>query len=154
MQLPPDFLPTLVNALAPLVLALLGWLLTTLAMYVRQRTAAMKNQYLAGVLERLDDAVETAVREASQTLVDDMRKAAADGTISKDEAREARDHALGKLKAYMGPKGVAELGRVMALDASGIDSYLAGKVEAKVHALKGAQGTLLTTEPVVPGDGS
>lgn len=153
MQLPPDFLPTLVNALAPLVLALLGWLLTTLAMYVRQRTAAMKNQYLAGVLERLDDAVETAVREASQTLVDDMRKAAADGTISKDEAREARDHALGKLKAYMGPKGVAELGRVMALDVGGIDSYLAGKVEAKVNALKGERGAL-PAEPVVPGGGS
>jgi hypothetical protein len=131
---------------SPVILAILAWLSTKLAQLIG---AKVKNEYLRGVLARLDDAVFAAVRDVHQVLVEELKAASADGRLTPEERARAKKMAIDKARSYLGTKGLAELCKVLGLDAEGIENLLGTRVEATVHDLKRsrASGALETAHP-------
>lgn len=121
--------------LSPVLLAGLTWLAARVAALIQAR---VKNEHLRGVLVRLEDAVFTAVKDVQQSVVDEIKAASADGKISASERQRIKGAAVGNVKSYLGPKGVAELGRVLGLGAGALDGLIASKVEAAVHDIRAA----------------
>lgn len=142
------------QVLSPVLVAGLTWLAARLAALIRVRVA---NEYLRGVLLRLGDATLTATKELQQTVVDEIKAASADGKISADERRRIKAAAIANVKSHLGPKGVAEFGRILGLADSALDALIAAKVEAAVHDLRiaasgvkganGADGPLPSAPP-------
>lgn len=124
------------QALSPLLLALLGWTAARLGQFIAAR---VNNEYLRGVLLRLDDAVFAAVRELQQTVVDDLKSASADGRLSQADKARLKQDALLTIRSHLGDRGLAELARVLGLDTGEINKLISTKVEAAVHDLKVAR---------------
>lgn len=84
------------------------------------------------VLASLTDIVATLVRAANQTLVDGLKKDAADGKITKEELLsrldEVKNKVVADVKALIGSK----LGGVFGWGEAEITKVIASKVEAQV----------------------
>lgn len=125
--------------LSPVLLAGLTWLATRLAALIRVR---IENEYLGGVLLRLDDAILTAAKELEQTVVAEIKAAASDRKISAAERERIKRTAIANVKSYLGPRGIVAAGRVLGLPNGTLDCLIASKLEAAVHDLRhaGANG--------------
>lgn len=121
--------------LSPVLLAALTWASAKLAQLIR---AKVQNEYLRGVLVRVDDAVFTAVKAVQQTVVEQIKEASADGKITDDEKKRIKEKALAAVKAHLGTKGLSEVGAILGLDGGALDGLLSSKVEAAVHDLRRA----------------
>lgn len=119
--------------LSPLLLAALTWAAAKLAQLIR---AKVQNEYLKGVLVRLDDAVFTAVKDLQQTVVEQIKVASADGKITDDEKKQIKDRALAAVKSHLGAKGLAEAAGILGLGGAALEGLLSSKVEAAVHDLR------------------
>ncbi len=135
--------------LSPVLLAALTWVAAKLAQLVR---AKVKNEYLRGVLVRLDDVVFTAVKDLQQTVVAEIKLASADGKITDAEKRRVKEQAIANVKSHLGTKGIGELAKVLGLDGGAIDGLLSSKVEAAVHDLRRASSATVAevAGPLVP----
>lgn len=120
-----------VELLMPLLLAVLSYLSYAATKWVNSKVS---NEYLAGALSRLNDAVGTAVRETQQTMADEIKAAAEDGKIDAEEAKELKAHAVKAVKDYIGKKGMAELERI--IDRAAIEKMIEAKIEAFLHDRK------------------
>lgn len=58
----------------------------------KAKAGDVKNQYAAGVLQRLADLIGQKVLAAENTLIEDLKAAASDGQITKDELLAALAH--------------------------------------------------------------
>ncbi len=126
---------TMLEVLAPIVVAGLTWLSAKLAQLIQ---AKVKNEYLRGMLVRLDEAVFTAVKDLQQTVVDAIKAATADGKISEIEKQRIKQAAIDNVKSHLGTKGLAELGQILGLTITSVEGLIASKVEAAVHDIRGA----------------
>jgi len=108
--------------------------------------AKVDNEALRGVLLRLNDAVVTAVKDLEQTLVDQVKAAAEDGRISREERRRIKDKAVRHVKSYLGPTGLKELKDVLGLWDLAVEDFIGSKVEAAVLDLRRA-GAPTATAP-------
>jgi hypothetical protein len=122
-----------VEALSPLLLAALSWLSLRIAALI---SAKVKNERLNGILTRLDDAVFMAVREVEQVYVSMLKTASADGVLSSEERRDAKDAAVRAARSYLGARGFAELGKVLGLVDDDVDRMLNARVEAAVFNMR------------------
>jgi len=122
--------------LLPIFMALLSWGAVALANFIR---AKVKNEYLAGALVRLNDAVLSAVKEVQQTIVDGLREARTDGVITEEEKDQIKARAVAAVRAYLGVRGLLELGKILGLDDSSLGAMIAGKIEAAVHDLRASK---------------
>ena len=121
--------------LSPLLLAALTWAAAKLAQLIR---AKVQNEYLKGVLVRVDDAVFTAVKDLQQTVVEQIKAASADGKITDDEKKQIKEKALGAIRSHLGTKGLTEAANVLGLGGGALEGLLSSKVEAAVHDLRRA----------------
>lgn len=119
--------------LSPVLLAALTWAAAKVAQLIR---AKVQNEYLRGVLVRVDDAVFTAVKAVQQTVVEQIKEASADGKITDDEKKRIKEQAIATVKAHLGTKGLSEVGTILGLDGGALDGFLSSKVEAAVHDLR------------------
>lgn len=126
----------LFEILSPVLLLGLTWLSARAAQLI---AAKVKNEYLKGVLVRLDDAVVSAVRETQQVTVEALKAANADGRLTPEERAQAKQAALDSLKSHLGIKGLGELAKVLGLEGGAIEKVLSSRVEAAVHGLKEAR---------------
>jgi hypothetical protein len=138
--------------LSPVLLAALTWAAAKLAELIR---AKVKNEYLRGVLVRLDDVVFTAVKDLQQRTVDEIKAAVADGKITEAEKERIKRQAIASVKSHLGVKGLSELAKVLGLEDDALDGLLSSKVEAAVHdirrASKSANGsTSASALPLAP----
>lgn len=124
---------TALQIVSPVLVAVLTWIAAKLASFI---SGKVKNEYLRGVLVRLDDAVITAVKDLQQTVVDEIKAANADGKISEAERKRIKDAALANVKSYLGAKGIRVLSEVLGLSANALDGFISSKVEAAVHDLR------------------
>ena len=115
------------------MLAALTWAAAKLAQLIR---AKVQNEYLKGVLVRVDDAVFTAVKDLQQTVVEQIKAASADGKITDDEKKQIKDKALAAVKSHLGTKGLAEAASVLGLGGGALEGLLSSKVESAVHDLR------------------
>ena len=124
-------LPQLVDSLLPVLGSLLALLGAWLANEIRRR---VQSEHARGVMLRLVEATDAAVREVEQTVVPEVRAAAADGKITGEEAAKIRDAAVNRAKMYLGRRGIGELQRV--IDTDQLEAVIRGRVEAAVHGMK------------------
>ena len=122
--------------LSPVLLAGLSWLSVKAAQLI---SAKVKNEYLRGVLVRMDDAVLAAVREVQQVTVDSLKAASADGQLTPDERAKVKQAAIDSIKSHLGMKGISEAAKILGLEDGAIDKLLSTRVEAAVHDLKAAR---------------
>jgi hypothetical protein len=120
------------KVLSPILLAALTAASAKLAQLIR---AKVQNEYLKGLLIRLDDAVLTTVKDLEQSMVEQIKAASADGKITDDEKKQIRDAALTAVKSNLGTKGRAEVAKILGLQGGGMDGLLSSKIEAAVHDL-------------------
>lgn len=137
------------QVLSPILLAALTWVAAKIAQYIQ---AKVKNEYLRGVLVRLDDAVLAAVREVQQVTVETIKSASADGRLTPDERARVKQAAIASVKSHLGMKGINELAKILGLETGAVDRLLSTRVEAAVHDLKTsrANGVTATTEAALP----
>jgi hypothetical protein len=121
------------QVLSPILLAALTWVAAKVAQYIQ---AKVKNEYLRGVLVRLDDAVLAAVREVQQVTVEAIKSASADGKLTGEERARVKQAAIDSVKSHLGMKGIAELAKILGLESGSIEKLLSTRVEAAVHDLK------------------
>jgi hypothetical protein len=119
--------------LSPVLLAGLTWLAARVAALIRVR---IESEYLRGALIRLDDAILTATKELQQTVVAEVKAAAADGKITPAERERIKRTAVTNAKSHLGPRGIAEIARVLGLPNGALDDLIGSKVEAAVHDLR------------------
>ena len=122
-----------IHALSPLLLAALSWLSLRIAALI---SAKVKNERLHGILSRLDDAVVAAVREVEQVYVSMLKTASQDGSLTLEERRNAKDAALQAARTYLGPRGLAELGKVLGMNEDDVDRVIGTRVESAVYNLR------------------
>ncbi len=121
------------QVLAPVLMAALTLVAARLAQLI---SARVKNEYLRGVLLRLDDAVMTVVREVNQVTVQSIKASSPDGRLDPGVGDTIKATALQTVKAHLGAKGLVELGRVLGLDGKAVDRLIGTRIEATVHDLK------------------
>lgn len=133
-----DYIIPLVEILAPIVTALLGWLSYRLSEYIKSKT---KSQRAALVADRLCELLGSLVAEAEQTLVSEMKRSkrstSEDGArLTKSEAAGVRLAVLTKAKTYLGKKGLDEITSALSVEREAVSHYLETKVEQAVLNLK------------------
>ena len=84
----PDLGLEILQALSPLLLTAVTWVVARLDQFIRTK---VQNEYLKGVLLRLDDAVLTVVKGLQQSVVDEIKAAQADGKITDDEKKQIKE---------------------------------------------------------------
>jgi len=128
----------ILKILSPVLLAALTAATTKFAELIRAR---IQNEYLRGLLLRLDDAVLTAVKNLEQSTVEQIKVASADGKITDAEKQQIRAAALAAVKSNLGAKGRAEVVRILGLADEGMDGLLSSKIEAAVHDMRRSEPT-------------
>ena len=128
-----NFTDMALQVVSPVLVAALAWAAAKLGSFIRRK---LENEYLRGVLVRLNDAGLTAVKDLQQTVVAEIKAASADGKISEDEQRRIKSAAIVNVKGYLGVKGIRVLAEVLGLSGGDIDILLGAKVEAAVHDLR------------------
>jgi hypothetical protein len=129
-----------VIALAPILVAVLGYVSMKAAELLQ---AKVKNEYLQGILVRLDDAVFTAVCEVQQVVVDKLKSESTDGHLDATGRAHVKAAALEAVRSYLGPKGLTQVGRVLGIPSAGVDRHLESRVEAAVFELRSQKPLVL-----------
>ena len=101
--------PAIIDLVHVVLVALLSWLSAEIARRVRE--SALRDRQ-RDVLERAARAMLAAVLAVEQTTVSALKRDAADGRLTADEARAAMDQALDIARAQLGATGVAALAAV------------------------------------------
>jgi len=125
-------------ALSPVLLAALSWLSLQAAGLIQ---AKVKHENVRGTLLRLDDAVFVAVRQIQQVIVDQLKAASADGTLTADERRQVKVATLEAIRSYMGPKGILEICRILGLKDDELERVVGPRVDAAVFELNARNAT-------------
>jgi hypothetical protein len=130
----PDFMAQTIEILAPavggLLLALVSWALAEAARYVRAKT---ENEAVNDAIARICHMTETVVAEVNQTVVDDLKLAAADGRLNLDQARLIASQALAMVLDRMAP-GVLEIAARGVVD---LKEFISSRIERAVREQKG-----------------
>jgi hypothetical protein len=127
-------------ALAPVLLAALSYVSVKGAELLHAR---IKNEYLQGVLIRLDDAVFTAVCEVQQVVVNKLKERSEDGHLTTEDRQYVKNAALGSIREYLGPKGLALVGKVLGIPNTEVDRHLESRLEAAVFELRAKEPPLV-----------
>ena len=127
-------LKQIIEAAQPLVLTLIGLLFAWLTNEIRAKVHSMRVQ---GILLRLADLAETVTNELTQTTVNELKKGAEDGTLSRLDALDVKRLAVVKMKEHLGPKGVKEaLGVFGYKSGDELESLIGSKIESALVRTK------------------
>ena len=115
----------------PLIGLFVAWASAKLPALINAR---VKNESVAGVLDRLSALAFTVVTEVQQTVVSGLGDKA-----TVDELKKARDQAIATLKTHLGEKGIKELMDVLGIKTpDAVEKLLITYIESAVHNLKTA----------------
>ncbi len=128
----------LVDGIAPILATLLtaffGWVAAKIA-------AKVKGETLRTSALRVAELAQIVVLDVEQTFVSKMRDAAKDGVLDEQDAREAKELAVEKLRQHLGPKGKKEALKVFGFDdEKEFDDFLRTNIEASVAKAKNIVG--------------
>lgn len=117
------------GVIAPALTALLAWATVQLSGWIK---AKVRNEKVAGVLDRLGQLVFHVVQEVEQTVV-----SALPDKTDKSALLVARDQALNTLRSHLGDKGLRELMTVLGLkDDDAVVKLLLSYIESAVLTMK------------------
>lgn len=134
-------------ALSPALVGALSWLSIKGANWIAAKTT---NEYMKGVYVRLNETVMSAVREADQVFVAEMKEASVDGKITPEERVQIKTKVINTVKSHFGMKGLAELSKIFGLSGSEVDKFLSTKVEAAVQVVRLEKDVAAVQIPQMP----
>jgi hypothetical protein len=105
------------------------WLIARAAQLVTLKATSVQ---LKIVLVRLDDAVFTAVRDTQQLLVDRLKAASPDGSLTPDLRIQAKHAAITAARSQLGVSGLAQVKNALRLPDPDVDKMLSTRIEAAV----------------------
>lgn len=118
------------------VTALVAWASTSVKALIDTK---VKNTQVAGILDRLNSAVWTAVLEVQQTLRPKLAAKTPTGKILPSDQAELLKAAVERAKAILGPGGWADLVR-LAGSAAAAEGVVKSHIEGKVYESKAQLG--------------
>jgi hypothetical protein len=121
--------PQLLDILAPVLVAALGWVFVRLAAYIKAHT---KNARVQGILLRLNDATFTAVSSLEQTVVTAAKESTSDGRLTVRSGEVVKAAAMAAIKSHLGPQGIGELKAILGVQDADLDSFLSSRIESSV----------------------
>jgi hypothetical protein len=121
---------TLFQIFWPLLLAGLVWLAAKCSQLLSVKA---RNERLMGALLLVDIVAGTATRAVQQVLVDRLKAASGDGTLTPDQRTAVKQAAIDSAKAQLGARGLAELRAVLGFDTAQVEALLAAHIEATVQ---------------------
>jgi len=121
------------SALPSLFLVALSWLSIQLSELI---TARARNESVRARLERLDDAVFTAVREVEQVLVIPLKRASASSKLGMADRGAASASAAQAARACIGARGWLDLSATLGLSSPELERAVGARVEAAVYELR------------------
>jgi hypothetical protein len=80
--------------------------------------------------------VLVAVREIEQLYVSRLKNASADGELTAEERKDAKEAAVTAARSYLGARGLVELGKVLGIPLDDVDRVVSARVEAAVYNLR------------------
>jgi hypothetical protein len=135
-----DLAASALSALPSLFLVALSWLSIQLSDLI---TARSRNESVRAMLERLDDAVFVAVREAEQLLVIPLQTAGVSRALGMLARGAAKTTAAKVARACLGTKGWRDLGVTLGLSNDELERMLLARVEAAVYELRGQPASVV-----------
>lgn len=117
-------------ALSPIVVAAIGALAAYLAKMINGK---VKNDLLRAGIGKVNSMVWVVVKEISQTMAEDFKKASADGKLTLEEKRHLKNVAMKKLRKYL---SFDELSRLFGMSSANLDDFIGSKVEEAVGEVK------------------
>jgi pyruvate-formate lyase len=111
--------------------------------------AKTKGAATRAIFMQLEDALETAVQSVQQEVVDDLKRAASDGKLTKADAMRAKTEAIRRAKVYLTEQGLADAKKVLGLSADAAEQYLADKLEQVVGRYKSYAPPAVDTKALV-----
>ena len=127
-----ELLLNILELSSPVILAGLGWLAVRIERYIKAKT---DNQYLEGVLVRLNEAVWAEVKETQRNVVDAIKEANKDGKLTEAEKKKIKEAALQNIQSLLGPEGLALLYKVFGGERAATD-FIGKKIEAAVKDMR------------------
>ena len=129
------FFAIFVNSFAPVlgtvVTGLVSWGIIELTKYVKTKT---KNEMANNAVSQICQTVKTTVAELNQTIVPEMQKAATDGKITKDEARNLKNTAIEKINKQI--PGAIEQAALLSVNS--VSALIEAEIEKAVGETKEA----------------
>jgi hypothetical protein len=125
-----------INLLSPLLMAAVTWASTKFGQLV---SARVRNERVRAVLVRLDDAIAAITGEIQQVTIKGLKAISPDGRVPLALRAQLKMASLASVKAYLGPKGIAEALRALDLDPAAFDAFVATRIEAAVLDLNNHQ---------------
>lgn len=128
-----ELLTTVIQVLVPVLLTALGTVIVALsnnvAQYLKQKANSnLLNRYI----DTLNDIVYDVVMSLNQTTVEQLKAAALDGKLTKDEIDMISSQALDSVKAVLGVRGI----EILKIAFEDIDLLIANKIERAVVEAK------------------
>lgn len=108
--------------------------------WLKGQAGTVKNQWAAGTLQRMTDLLGMKVLAAENTLIEDLKMAAADGKLTKEELIAALQKVKGQViedaKSHASAQGLLELVmKVFMSDNAAFEKWLNDTTEALVAKL-------------------
>lgn len=124
-----DVLTTVIQILVPILATALGTVLialaNTIATYFKQRTSSnVLNHYI----DLLESVVVDVVMGLNQTTVQQIKDAAADGKLTKEEVDTISAQALESVKQILGVKAL----EILKITFEDVDALITNKIEHAV----------------------
>jgi hypothetical protein len=132
------------GVIPPLVIALGGMLCALVAYAISFIKSRTKNDKVAGALDRLNEVVSVAVKDAQQRIVGAIKP----GDSLSAVLAEAKTTAIATIKSHYGEEGIAELKKILGWED--VDASLSNHVEAQVHDLKMDKAAAGLDSPFLP----
>lgn len=125
-----DALPVILTGLS----AVLAFVMTWFGLWLRGKA---KDSKLARVGERVWIVAQAVVHHVDAVVKPQIAKAAADGRITAEEARDIKLKAAAALRESLGDAGMAEVRKVLKLDSpGGLEVFLSGVLERALQKKK------------------
>lgn len=137
----PESIADLLIVGLPLVTAGSVYALTATALYL---TTRYRDNRLAQALVVLDEVVISVVKELNQTMVDDLKKARADGKLTPEEAEQIKKQAVDLVMNRLG----AGIPQVLQKTFGPLLALVSTKIEATLYDLKKSRQPVQRKYPV------
>ena len=120
------------NLLIALIALLLSVATTAITVFLKSKTAQIKNQTVRQLLIEVDEALSTAVTATSQTYVDQLKK---EKNFGKDAQVEALNKAKDTFNSLISADAEKLLNTMYSTEES-LDAFITAKIEEKVKVQK------------------
>jgi len=138
---------TIWQGLSAVIVLILGVVANELKAWIASKKM---NEGVKAALETGATVAMSAVQEVGLVYVQALKEAAADGVLTPEEKKAAKDKAIATAKKNLGDQGRAMIQTHLGLDSYQLEAFLGTKVEAALASLKTANTSAAPAAAAAP----